>query len=574
MKKYIYIFLVATCLILLVGCNKKDIKYIKEDGTLILQNQEVVSGYNYKSFENPDFFTENLYKNQFFIKKENKKVSEITDDAMFNFDYIYLNQENKFLYVDRYKDLNIISKNNIKNTIGEDVAIEENCSYDLDFGCIDRFNSFLYPEIKIKNKAYGTSKNGKTIAYIDLNLDFFIIKDNSARKHIDKNVSSFTLDYFGENVYYIKNKNQLYLYRNKQSKKIASGVKNFFISKDGNNVVWIDNNYNVYTKNVSDNTINKICNSKDGIYAVIGDDNSIIYTKGNSKTLYRYLNQKNIKIDSDIIGFCQYKNKIYYINVGNNLFEIDIKDNYKKSNIKSNIKNFILSNSKLYFLDYDNNIYKKENNENLTKIASNVDEDYSIIENDIVYKKYNAIYVNNKKIADRVKAFCFNSSYIAYVDSKDRVHIYDVKNKKDSIQIKNAKKYAKIYLGNNLLYKSTLEFDNINEIAGYWYSEEPFNFDNKKGNLIKFEPNNKVTFFYNDNTKKSYDLTIDKDYGCLYFSKLNTSDEISFTIRDIELKKISLIINNIKYSYGYDFKKISNDEASKKINEIKLMNKN
>ena len=119
-----------------------------------------------------------------------------------------------------------------------------------------------------------------------------------------------------------------------------------------------------------------------------------------------------------------------------------------------------------------------------------------------------------------------------------------------------------------------MEFDNINEIAGYWYSEEPFNFDNKKGNLIKFEPNNKVTFFYNDNTKKSYDLTIDKDYGCLYFSKLNTSDEISFTIRDIELKKISLIINNIKYSYGYDFKKISNDEASKKINEIKLMNKN
>lgn len=570
MKKYIYIFLVAICLILLIGCNKKA---IKEDGTLILQNQEVISCYNYKSFEDPDFFTEDLYENQFFIKKENKKVSEITDDAMFNFDYIYLNEENKFLYVDRYKGLNIISKNNIKNIVGENVAIEENCPYDLDFGCIDRFNSFLYPETKIKNKAYGASKNGKTIAYIDLNLDFFIIKDDSARKHIDKNVSSFTLDYFGENVYYIKNENQLYLYKNKENKKIATGVKNFFISKDGNNVVWIDNNYNVYTKNISDNTINKICNSKDGVYAVIGYDNSIIYTKGNSKTLYRYLNQKNIKIASDVIGFCQYKNKIYYINVKNNLFEIDLKDNYKKSKIRSNIKNFVLSNSKLYFLDYDKNIYKKENNKSLTKIASNVDEDYAIIENDVVYKKDDAIYVNNKKIADRVKAFCFNSSYIAYVDSKDRVHIYDVKNKKDSIQIKNAKKYAKIYLGNNFLYKPTLEFDNINKIVGYWYSDEPFNFDNKKGNLIKFEPNNKVTIFYSDNTKKSYDLTIDKEYGCLYFTKLNTSGEVEFYIKDIEFKKIRLIIND-KRSYGYDFQKISDNEASKKINEIKLMNKN
>lgn len=561
MKKKFTLFILIFSFILLIIYIKynKNLKNIEENGTIIIMNYE--KGYNY---ENPDLYEYSI--NEFYIKKENQKISKISNDTWLDFGFVYLNGKDNFLYVDSYRNLRIVSKNNFNRIIGKNIAIREDNKYNLDFGYIEKFGYFLNPYSKDIKKSFGASKNGKTIGYIDSKLDFFISKNGNARKYISDNVTSFTIDYFGKNVYYTKDKNKLYLYKNGNSQKITDDIKNFLISKDGNNVIWIDSNYDIYFKNIETNNKYKICNDKNGIYAIINDDNSILYTKVNSKSkdLFRFSNNKNQKIVSDVIGFLQYKNIIYYIDEENNLFEIDIENNYKKNKIKSNIKKFVLFDSKIYFLDYNNDVYKKENNKKIENVASDVSDDYVILDDNVVYKKNNLIYINNKKISDKIKAFTFNSHYIAYVDIKDQVHVYNVKNKKDSIQIKDAKKHSRIYLGNNFLYQTNI---NTEDIKGYYCTQEDFFINNKRGRLVKFEKNNKIIFFFDDNTKQEYFYEKDGKVGYI-------SEGISFFIKNKSLEiELEYFISYDRSSISCNLKMISKNEFDKKLNEIKLINK-
>lgn len=556
MKKKLNLFILIFFIILLIGCSKNNesLKNTEENSTFIIMDYENYNSDGYKI-------------NEFCIKRENEKVSKISNDPWLDFGFVYSNEEEYFLYVDYSGNLQMISKNNFKRIIGKNVAIKEDNKYNSDFGCVERFSYFLIPSSKNIEKSFGTSKNGKTIGYIDSELNFFISKNKNSRKHIDNNVTSFTIDYFGENIYYIKSSNELYLYKNGKSQKITDNVKNFLISKDGNNIAWIDNKHDIYVENISTNDKYKLCNYKKGTYVILCDDNSILYTKvihNESKDLYRYSNSKSKKIASNIIGFSQYKNIIYYIDKENNLFEMDIKANYKKNKIKSNIKKFVLSDSKIYFLDYNNDIYKKENDKKIEKIASDVSEDYIIIDDNVVYKKDNSIYINTEKIAEKIKAFSFNSSYIAYVDAKDQVHVYNVKNKEDSIQIKDVKKHSRIYFGNNFLYQTNLAVDNI---EGYYCAEEDFFIDNKRGKLVELKKNNEVIFFFDDNTKKEYFYEEEDGDGYI-------SDEIFFRIKNKSLKiKLYYTLSSGALSEEVcDLRKISRDEFYKKLDEIRLVN--
>ena len=137
MKKKLNLFILGLFIILLTGCSKKDenFKNIQDDGTLIAIN-----------YENSNL--NNFGKSEIYIKEENKKISRISNDAILSFGFTYLNNKNNFLYVDNNGNLQITSKNNFKQIIGENIALKENNKYDSSFGYIERFGYFLNPKFK------------------------------------------------------------------------------------------------------------------------------------------------------------------------------------------------------------------------------------------------------------------------------------------------------------------------------------------------------------------------------------------------------------------------------------------
>ncbi|MGN1032154.1 MAG: PDZ domain-containing protein [Intestinibacter sp.] len=502
MKKLLFLIIFT---VLLVGCNKdtNNINFTESSTLIMTKENSLLDG------SSRDFFVKSK-------EGEICKVPYYSDEEI----YTYLQNSDSFLYIDQEKNLQKVNNSGQSELIGTNVVLDKmedvNKNYlDFveyrDFGYMPNISESLYPNDF--EKSYGASMNGKTIAYIDSNLNLYVKKDDKDCKKVDSCVTSFTIDYTGEYVYYLKNSEELYVYHNDEFTKIANNVNQFLISKNGEKVIWLSLELKMYIKDLSEGDKNEICAGEQAISAKIYDD-TVLYLRNTSDDrldLYLYSKGKSEFIESDVFMFSQDKEKIYYIDSENNLWETDANDLSKKNKIKIDVMEFKIEDSVLYFLDNDSNLYKKEENKDYIQIANDVAVDgYTIVDGNIIYKNNrNQIFVNDENIGDCKYGFCFNSSYVAYIDKQNQVHIYDAKNKKDSIEIEDAKKYSSIYLGDKPLYQY---YFSLEDIQGYWNSVDGnFILNGQNVKMLEFKDCDQslnecklVAYFYNNTNEEHY----------------------------------------------------------------------
>lgn len=520
MKKLL--ILLAFISLAIVGCNKNEAVKVVEDNTLIMTKS------------NSDLSTSNLY-----MKGQDGQETKLSNNLMYNEgsyyeDVYYLNGENKCLYVDEDRNLQMVSEDGEKEKIGSDVASTD---YILDqdnyYGNMESSLETLTPS------GFGASKDGSTIIYVNYEGNLYMKKSGEAEKEkISSEVTAFQIDITGEHIYYIKNGYDLYVYTNGESEKISSDASQFKISDNGKFIAWTNSESELYIRNLDSEDKEKLSSDTSDLYSsIICDDGSVVYLSDGE--LYIYTNGDKQKVASDVIDFCKNDKKICYLNNDQDLYEISTDKTGEKNKIHSDVMDIEIFDSTLYFTDEDMNLFKMQDGKDAEKVGNDLISVsyYNVVDGNLVYMKSdNSIYLNDKKIVSNSKGFTYNSVCFGYVDQKNQVHVYNFKDKKDSVQIKNAKKYSYIYLGNKILYSNELE---PKDLEGYWkFTDEEVNRVGAefKGNKIIIygtkDYKQELKYTVNNATENTMDITFDDDYEG--YSETIEADEDKNNITIIE----------------------------------------
>ncbi|WP_455542892.1 hypothetical protein [Intestinibacter sp.] len=576
--------LILICLMLLsVGCSaKSETSKIKiSDSPLVMEKYDQdnqISSFSVKSMDGT------------LHEVANNVDSTDYNDFYYNYNYYCLN-DGSFIYLDYNNNLQRVFKDNTKKTISNDIAMQEDNIYDEDLGYVvssinNSFDDQIYNNTK---KTYGVSLDCSTIGYIDSNLNLHIqhSSDENSDLELNSDVTNFTMNTSGEYIYYLKQGNQLYFYNNDNNKgKIANNVQYFFISPNGKYVTWVNTENKVYTRNISSQDNKEIFTpetSSDVLPFKIYDNGSILYLNhffDGIGELSIYLNGKTQNIASDIAYFTEIGNKVYYINKNNALCEKNINDlNNKEKIISDSLSSYsvISLNNTVYILDDDDNLYKINKDSKLEKISDDIscsELDYykysNILYNDMVFTKNKnqnniaGLYIYNGndkiKIADNVRTFRSNSKYVVYMDNNYRIHLYDIKTKKDTIEVENSKQYSKIYFGNQVWCVVTLKSDII---QGNWESTDnnKIIINNKDVKSIKFNEDSTATFYFYDGSEYTDSYEQINDIAVSYYMRVsfqNLYHNDSNHNYDIYLNKNTELLQLSYDTYSYKYKNVSN----------------
>ena len=527
----------------IVGCNNEQTEKVVEDNTLIMTKKSTDST-----------------TSDFYIKTEGGDETKLGNDLMTDengyFESIYyLDGKNKCLYVDDNRNLQIISEDGSKEKIGSDVASSYNIANQENYyGNMESYFEIFAPS------GFGISKDGQIVVYMNYEGDLYMKKFGDDKEKIASDVTAFEIDNVGKNIYYLKNGYDLYLYSNGENEKISSNVEKFRISDSGKIVTWLNSEYELYMRNLDSEDKEKLSSDTSELYsAIICNDGSVIYSSDGE--LYIYANGEKEKLASDIMRFCKNDKKIYYLNADGDLYGISANKG-EKNKIHTDVIDIRIFDSSLYFIDEDRNLFKVQDDRDAEKLANdlmNVDY-YNVVDGNLVYQKSDkSIYLNDKKVVSNSKGFAFNSVCFGYVDEKNQVHIYNFKDKKDSVEIKNAKKYSEIYLGNNFLYSNQLE---PSDLEGYWKYE----IDDPLDLAVEFKGEDKFIMYGTDDYKQEFTYTINYSEENLMYINIDGYEGVTDTIKVDETGKNMTIEEDGKYYY---LERISKEEFEELLNTNK-----
>lgn len=510
-RKYSFIPLILV--MLLTGCAKDSNVQVKgEDNTFIMLKS---TG------------TEESDVSDIYVKYEGKDEEKVASDIPRYNKIEYLEGEKSIIIQDEDNNLNKYPSEGDKEKIGSDIISGE--------------SSYM---------SYEVSGNNKTIAYLTDDESLYVKYPDKDKEKVASNVYYYDIDNFGDYIYYKNSENELYSYNNKAEKnKIAVDVDTLKISDDGQNVIFIDVDGSLYIKNINSDEKVKIDSGDIEISSVnFHSDDSITYLNDynyeNSKgELYIYTPKEDskTKIASDVTSYERKENKFYYITADETLYEKSI-DEQKSSMILSDVQYMRLVKDRIVYVNNDEEIYTKDGSKEPTKIGTNImgiGMLNIINEKEVVYlTKDNELFIGKDKIASEVVNYVNNSKIIAYVTKDKEVHSYNLKNKKDNVEISNAKNYSEIYLEDKLLFSNSLE---PYELTGFW-SVGSSTYDNF---ILEFSGSSKLIFYTLEGEKYTINYNVDsssEDY--LFMTGKGEYEDSQITINRVDDKNINITIDD------------------------------
>lgn len=538
-KKYLIIMVFT---LLLTGCKSEKIKQVNvktkdTDNTFIMVKNEESNG---------------ELLSEFYVKYEGKDKNKIASNIPAYNMFEYLEGKQSMLIQDYENNLVKYDSEGEKEIIGKEL-IDSN----------------------LESISYKVSSNNETVAYLTDDESLYIKEKDKDKDKVANNVWNYEIDATGKYIYYINNENNLYMYNDGKNEKIASDVYSFKISNNGETVVFLNNEENLYVKNINNEDKEKINSGMVEISSVNIYENGIVTFLNDfdyddyKGELYIYNGTDKNKIASDVIQYIKKDDKFYFINEEGILYEKALGDD-KSNKLLSDVEYMEDIKDGIVYINKDGNIYSKQDNKDAIKLGKNImSKELLNVANgeEIIYlTENNDLFIGDNKIAQEVINYVFNSEIISYVTKNKEVHSYNLKDKKDTIEIKNAKDYSYIYLEDQLIFSNSLE---PYELAGFWEVTPPIDYESEKY-VLEFSGNTKLIFHNTDGQKNTTTYKVENSSEN-YMNIKTKDDDTSITIERKDDKKI--------YIYIEDFLeegiKISKSEADKIINKkSKLEDKN
>ncbi|SHE56313.1 hypothetical protein [Clostridium fallax] len=486
----------------------------------------------------------------------------------------------------------------------------------------------------ISNVIY--SSNLQEYISIDENFNLYFTKKDGKKEFIDSNIlpNSFRQCIIGSLVYYINNKNDLYIKDSgKEKVKLASDVIKFHLL-DENSFYYVDKNLNLFFVNNNNKPLkitenSSICQFNSDKSKVLYFKKDIIYLKNlktgkeealNNNSIGNYFffinnkdilygeipneNMENLDLDATILYYKKYnspsqklddsvslyfltndKKGVYYLKSDNTLNYIDL-ENLKKFKLCDDVTSIKNVYNDAFILDSSNNLFIISPTGEKKSLPKNFKEIKAFKNSLIILTKDNKLYKNDKEISSNVKSFNVSLDSLAYVNYKNQV--YFSKNEEPPKKVlENAKEYAniKIYQNNytqcyNNINKNSSSLTstvyeksiNLDDLYGFWVNKN-FNTD-----FIKVE-DGKFTFL-NIAGEDTGDVTILKSSENFMLMEFYNS-EIKNNIDKIEYNDNSFTFRNNTYIridekiYNDFLFKVNNSKeiAKSRLNsEIKLIN--
>ncbi|MCC0725271.1 YARHG domain-containing protein [Clostridioides sp. ZZV14-6045] len=522
------LFIVLSLALICTGCSSKNGskgKQADRDNSLILlKNDE----------NNSDDMTD------VYIKTEGKDEEKIASDVPTYTKKDYINGEQSILIQDKENNLYKYNLKKEKEKIASDLSSDEINSYEF-------------------------MPSSNTIAYISSEKSLYVKYEGKDKEKIANDVVLYRMSTDGKFIYYMNTDEELYLYKEDGNKeKISTDIQSFDIVNNKGDVIFINNDDNLYLKSTDKNDKVKISSDVSNLWGVKSNDEEIMYIseynyKDLKGELYLYKNNVSEKIASDIRSYKYRDNKFYFINSDDELYEKEIGKE-ESNKIKSDINYVSFIKDGIVFTNSDGDIYIKKNNKEDEKIGNDMKENSNVsIINDeelLYIKSSGELFLDKDKIASDVIGYSFNSENIAYSTKNKEIHFYNLKTKKDNIEINNVGKYSEVYLGNKLIYSKNLEPKDLN---GFWKADEY--------NIFEFEEPNKIKLYSKSEEESNYTVKYEEessDSNSIVLKGKDTLSKEKFTITKFNSNEISLQANNVSGTLN----KISKEEAEKFIKSI------
>lgn len=522
-----WLFMVLGLVLICTGCTKNNSKSSqnKGDNSLILLKSDE---------DNSDGMTD------VYIKTQGKDEEKIASDIPIDTKRDYISGEQSILIQDKENNL---YKYNLKKE-------KEKLASDLISG---ELNSYKF------------IPSSKTMAYISSENSLYVKYDGKDKEKIANDVVLYKISQDGKYIYYVNTDEELYLYKeNEDKEKISTDIKSFDIINNKGDVIFINNDDNLYLKSLDKNDKVKISSDVSNLWGVKSDDEDIMYIseynyKDLKGELYLYKNGTSEKIASDIRSYRYRDNKFYFINSDDELYEKEVgKDESKK--IKSDIDYISLIKDGIVFRNSDGDIYVKKNNKEDEKIGNDMKENsnLSIINDDklLYIKSSGELFLDKDKIASDVIGYSFNSENIVYSTQNKEIHFYNMKTKKDKVEMSNIQKYSEIYLENELIYSKNLE---PKDLIGFWKADEY--------NIFEFEEPNKIKLYSKNQEESNYTIKYEvesSDSNSMVLKSKDNSSNEKLSVTRYNRNEISLEADNVSGTLN----KISKEEADKFIKSI------
>ncbi|MCC0733457.1 YARHG domain-containing protein [Clostridioides sp. ZZV14-6009] len=522
------LFIVLSLALICTGCSSKNGskgKQADRDNSLILlKNDE----------NNSDDMTD------VYIKTEGKDEEKIASDVPTYTKKDYINGEQSILIQDKENNLYKYNLKKEKEKIASDLSSDEINSYEF-------------------------MPSSNTIAYISSEKYLYVKYEGKDKEKIANDVVLYRMSTDGKFIYYMNTDEELYLYKEDGNKeKISTDIQSFDIVNNKGDVIFINNDDNLYLKSTDKNDKVKISSDVSNLWGVKSNDEEIMYIseynyKDLKGELYLYKNNVSEKIASDIRSYKYRDNKFYFINSDDELYEKEIGKE-ESNKIKSDINYVSFIKDGIVFTNSDGDIYIKKNNKEDEKIGNDMKENSNVFiinDEELLYiKSSGELFLDKDKIASDVIGYSFNSENIAYSTKNKEIHFYNLKTKKDNIEINNVGKYSEVYLGNKLIYSKNLEPKDLN---GFWKADEY--------NIFEFEEPNKIKLYSKSEEESNYTVKYEEessDSNSIVLKGKDTLSKEKFTITKFNSNEISLQANNVSGTLN----KISKEEAEKFIKSI------
>ncbi|MER0282759.1 YARHG domain-containing protein [Clostridioides difficile] len=522
-----WLFMVLSLVLICTGCTKNNSKNSqdKRDNSLILLKRDE---------DNSDGMTD------VYIKTQGKDEEKIASDIPIDTKKDYINGEQSILIQDKENNLYKYNLKKEKEKLASDLISSELNSYE-----------FI--------------PSSKTMAYISSENSLYVKYNGKDKEKIANDVVLYKISQDGKYIYYVNTDEELYLYKeNGDKEKISTDIKNFDIINNKGDVIFINNDDNLYLKSLDKNDKVKISSDVSNLWGVKSDDEDIMYIseynyKDLKGELYLYKNGKSEKIASDVRSYRYRNNKFYFINSDDELYEKEVgKDESKK--IKSDIDYISLINDGIVFINSDGDIYIKKDNKEEEKIGNDMKENsnLSIINNDklLYIKSSGELFLDKEKIASDVIGYSFNSENIVYSSKNKEVHFYNMKTKKDKVEMSNIQKYSEIYLENELIYSKNLE---PKDLSGFWKADEY--------NIFEFEEPDKIKLYTKNQEEGNYTIKYkveSSDSNSMVLKSKDSSSNKKLSVTRYNSNEISLEADKVSGTLN----KISKEEADKFIKSI------
>ncbi|MER0280942.1 YARHG domain-containing protein [Clostridioides difficile] len=522
-----WLFMVLSLVLICTGCTKNNSKNSqdKRDNSLILLKRDE---------DNSDGMTD------VYIKTQGKDEEKIASDIPIDTKRDYINGEQSILIQDKENNLYKYNLKKEKEKLASDLISSELNSYE-----------FI--------------PSSKTMAYISSENSLYVKYDGKDKEKIANDVVLYKISQDGKYIYYVNTDEELYLYKeNEDKEKISTDIKNFDIINNKDDVIFINNDDNLYLKSLDKNDKVKISSDVSNLWGIKSDDENIMYIseynyKDLKGELYSYKNGKSEKIASDVRSYRYRNNKFYFINSDDELYEKEVgKDESKK--IKSDIDYISLINDGIVFINSDGDIYIKKDNKEEEKIGNDMKENsnLSIINNDklLYIKSSGELFLDKEKIASDVIGYSFNSENIVYSSKNKEVHFYNMKTKKDKVEMSNIQKYSEIYLENELIYSKNLE---PKDLSGFWKADEY--------NIFEFEEPDKIKLYTKNQEEGNYTIKYEvesSDSNSMVLKSKDSSSNKKLSVTRYNSNEISLEADKVSGTLN----KISKEEADKFIKSI------